>query len=289
MKILTFDIEDWFHILDHGATKAEEQWNNFESRVESGTDRILDLLEQKNVKATFFILGWIAKKHPSVVKKIADAGYEIGTHSYAHQLAYEQTREEFREDLNLSISLIGDITGDTTKIYRAPGFSLCKKNLWVFEELVKAGIEIDCSVFPAQRAHGGLQEYKSSVPGRVATSEGIIKCFPMSVDRLAGRELVLTGGGYFRLFPYTIIRNALKKSNYNMTYFHPRDFDAGQPMIPGLSLPRRFKSYVGLKKSFRKLDKMITEFEFSDISTFEKEINWEKTTLYKLNGDKFTC
>lgn len=285
MKILTFDIEDWFHILDHGTTKSVDQWNGFTSRVEAGTDRILDLLETKKTKATFFILGWIAEKCPAVVEKISNAGYEIGTHSYAHQLAYEQTRGEFREDLRKSISIIGDITGNAPTLYRAPGFSLCKESLWVFEELVEAGIEIDCSVFPAQRAHGGLSEYKEGKPGRVETEKGVVNCFPMSVDTFMGKEMVLTGGGYFRLFPYIFIKNALRKSNYNMTYFHPRDFDADQPLIPGLSLPRRFKSYVGLKTAFSKLEKMIGEFSFSDIRSFEKEVDWSSTALYKLEND----
>ncbi len=289
LKILTFDIEDWFHILDHGETKSVDTWNDFESRVITGTERILELLKTKKVKATFFILGWIAEKHPSVVRKIKDAGFEIGTHSYAHQLAFEQSPKEFREDLYKSISIIGDITGTAPRMYRAPGFSLCKENLWVFDELVNAGIEVDCSVFPTKRAHGGLSEYNETVPGRVKTANGIIKCFPMSIDRLLSREIVLTGGGYFRLFPYFMIKNALKNSSYNMTYFHPRDFDAEQPLIPGLGAARKFKSYVGLKGSFKKLEKMVSQFTFSDIGTYEKEINWDDTTLYKIVDNKFTC
>lgn len=289
LKILTFDIEDWFHILDHGETKSVDTWNDFESRVISGTERILELLKTKKIKATFFILGWIAEKHPSIVKTIVEAGFEIGTHSYAHQLAYEQSPKEFREDLKKSISIIGSITGDAPKMYRAPGFSLCKENLWVFDELINAGIEIDCSVFPTKRAHGGLSEYKEATPSRVETNNGIIKCFPMSIDSIMGREIVLTGGGYFRLFPYFMIKNALKSSNYNMTYFHPRDFDSEQPMIPGLRSARKFKSYVGLKGAFKKLEKMISQFSFSDIGSYDKEIKWDETTLYKIIDNEFTC
>ncbi|MBN4062523.1 polysaccharide deacetylase family protein, partial [Bacteroidales bacterium AH-315-I05] len=152
MKVLTFDIEEWFHILDEPSTKTEKQWENYESRIHLNVDRILELLETKKQKATFFCLGWIAKKYPEVIRKIDDMGYEIATHSNLHQLVYEQTREEFKTDLENSIKLIEDITGKKIRVYRAPGFSIKEENKWAFEVLIENGIEVDCSIFPAERS-----------------------------------------------------------------------------------------------------------------------------------------
>lgn len=288
MKILTFDIEDWFHILDNDTTRAVTDWKNFESRAEAGTDRILNLLQRKKIKASFFVLGWIAEKYPQIVKKIHSCGYEIGSHSYAHQLAYEQTREEFRDDLLKSLSLLEAIIGYRPEIYRVPGFSLRTDSLWVLDELISAGIKIDCSVFPAPRAHGGLTQYAECVPGTIQNATGSVKCFPMTTHSLAGRQLVLTGGGYFRLFPYPLIRHALARGGYVMTYFHPRDFDAGQPMIPGLSAIRRFKSYTGIKGALQKLDRMIDDFEFTDLKSAASHIDWKTAPQYLLDNGKLT-
>ena len=143
MKILTFDIEEWFHILDHESTRDESSWNKFDYRIENNMDRIFQLLANNEQSATFFALGWIAKKFPKIIKKIDSLGYEIGSHSNLHTLAFNQTRDEFKFDLEKSIKTIEDITGKKVKYYRAPGFSLMETNKWVFEELINKGIDID--------------------------------------------------------------------------------------------------------------------------------------------------
>ena len=159
MNILTFDIEEWFHILNHNSTKTADNWANYEYRLEENMDTIFNLLDRNNQKATFFCLGWVAENFPNIIKKIDLYNYEIGTHSHMHQLAYRQSKKEFRDDLKKSIHSIEDVIGKKVRIYRAPGFSIKKQNLWVFQELIKNGIEIDCSIFPANRAHGGLPSY----------------------------------------------------------------------------------------------------------------------------------
>ncbi len=148
MTILTFDIEEWFHILDNQSTKTEHEWNQYESRIHQNIDRLLELLEKNNQKATFFCLGWIAKKYPEVIKRIDSFGHEIGTHSNMHQLAFEQSRKEFTDDLVQSIKSIEDIIGKKVRAYRAPGFSVKEENRWVFELMSEYGITLDCSVFP---------------------------------------------------------------------------------------------------------------------------------------------
>ena len=275
MNILTFDIEEWFHILDHDPTKTEKQWDSFEYRIESNIERILELLESKNQKATFFCLGWIAKKFPNILKKIDFNNYEIGSHSNLHSLTYDQTRDEFRNDLFDSIKNIEDVIGKKVIYYRAPGFSLINKNKWVFEELIEAGIEIDCSIFPARRSHGGFSDFPSSYPSIIKIGDKKIKEFPINTISFAKKNIIFSGGGYFRLFPYFLIYMLTKRSKYLMTYFHPRDFDDAQPIIKTLSPFRRFKSYYGLKSAFSKLERLISDFDFVDIHEANKLVKWD--------------
>ena len=187
MRILTFDIEDWFHILDNSETQSIADWSDFESRIDEGVERILFLLENSGIKATFFCLGWIAEKYPKVVRKISEKGFEIGSHSFAHQLVYSQSRLEFRDDLYRSICSIEDATGSKVKMFRAPGFSITEKSLWAFEELLQMDIEIDCSIFPARRAHGGIPNFDISKPSRLLINgEQMLKCFPINTVSIFG-------------------------------------------------------------------------------------------------------
>ncbi len=282
MNILTFDIEEWFHILDNDSTKSEREWSNFEYRLESNMDRIFELLVQKDQKATFFVLGWVAREYPQILKKIDEMGFEIATHSDRHQLAYEQNRDEFNKDLEKSIKSIEDIVGKKVKIYRAPGYSIKDENKWVFEELVKQGIEIDCSIFPAKRSHGGFESYGHAEPSIIKMGDISLKEFPINLFEFGGQKFVFSGGGYFRLLPYWMIKQMMKKSDYVMTYFHPRDFDPDQPIIDELSAARKFKSYVGLSKAFDKLEKLITDFDFIDINEANNTIDWKEKKIIKL-------
>ena len=155
MNILTFDIEEWFHILDNDTTKAESDWKHYESRLPQNMDRIFSFLEGNNQSATFFVVGWIAQKYPEVIRKIDSLNFEIGSHTHFHQLMYEQSSKQINEDLRRSIHTIEDITGKKIKAFRAPGFSINEKNKWAFDILCENGITHDCSIFPASRAHGG--------------------------------------------------------------------------------------------------------------------------------------
>ena len=282
MNILTFDIEEWFHMLDNDSTKTIVQWANYESRIHANMDRILSILESKNQKATFFCLGWIAKKHPDVIKSIVNKGYEIGSHTQMHQLIYEQTPSEFKKDLEFSIKTIEDVIGQKVKYFRAPGFSIREDTKWAFEILADLGIEMDCSIFPAPRAHGGFPSYTNPVPS-ILKYKGIeLKELPINYVSVLGKPIIFSGGGYFRFFPYWLIKKWTKESEYVMSYLHPRDFDAEQPMINELSLKRRFKSYVGLKGTTNKLEKWLTDFEFVDIKTAIKLTKWEKVPIVNI-------
>lgn len=282
MKILTFDIEDWFHVLDNTSTRGISDWANYSSRFEPIVDRLLSIVEDRNLKATFFCLGWMAERHPHVIRRIHDLGHEIGTHSYAHQLAYEQTPEQFTQDFKRSLDVLENATGEKVRAYRAPGFSLTSNNRWVFDKLVEHGIEVDCSVFPAARAHGGFAEFGACGPALVETLSGQIKEFPINVWEAFGLKLVFSGGGYFRLLPYAMIRALALRSPYLMTYFHPRDFDPDQPLIPGLSAVRRFKSYYGLSSAEDKLKRLLNDFEFIDLRTAVSRVDWSTVRRFEM-------
>jgi polysaccharide deacetylase family protein (PEP-CTERM system associated) len=275
MNILTFDIEDWFHLLDNPDTATNEQWKNFESRIHQNVDRLLDLLQENNYKATFFCLGWVAEKYPEIIRKIDTLGFEVASHSYMHQLVYEQTPTQFRTDLTKSINTLEDITGKKVSSYRAPGFSFIKENPWAFESLIELGIERDSSVFPAKRGHGGYEDFGADKPSLIKCRGGELKEFPINLGKILNKNIVFSGGGYFRLLPYKTIQRLTQKSDYVMAYFHPRDFDAEQPVLD-LSFQRRFKSYVGLKKAYSKCDRWLKSNEFIDLETADNMIDWSQ-------------
>jgi polysaccharide deacetylase family protein (PEP-CTERM system associated) len=286
MNILTFDVEEWFHILDNDSTKTEAQWSGYEKRLDRNMERIFELLERNKQKATFFCLGWVAKEYPHIIRNIYDQGYEIATHSDRHQLAYEQNRKDFAEDLKRSIGSIEEITGTKVRAYRAPGFSLKQENKWVFEILVENGIEIDCSIFPAKRSHGGFEEFGYAQPAFVNINGTRLKEFPINTYPVVGKNLIFSGGGYFRLLPYPILKHCMEHSSYVMTYLHPRDFDSEQPMIEDLSAVRKFKSYYGLKGALKKLERLINDFKFIDLNEANQLIDWSNTKEIKLKGSK---
>ena len=283
MNILTFDIEDWYHILDNDSTKTINEWSRYENRIHRNIELIFSVLEKHNVRASFFCLGWIAEKYPEIIRKIDKMGYEIGSHSYMHQLVYEQNKYVFKKDTEKSVKIIEDITGKKVRIYRAPGFSITESTLWALEVLIELDIEIDCSVFPAKRAHGGFPSYGKGESCIFNINGLTIKEFPINIHTFLSKNIIFSGGGYFRLLPYLLIKNFSEKSNYIMTYFHPRDFDPMQPIIKDLPLSRKFKSYTGLKSALSKLDKYINDFSFTDISTADKSIDWNKVKVIDIS------
>ena len=264
MNILTIDLEDWFHILDFKDTALPSQWQKFGSRVEANTERILQILHDRKIKATFFCLGWIAEKYPELIRKVSQE-HEIGCHSMNHQLLYLQSKNEFKEDLQRCISVLENITGKKVISYRAPGFSISRDHEYVFEELVKTGIKIDSSIFPAARNHGGIADFPVRQPCKLTGNGFEIVEFPINTKNLFSKQIVFSGGGYFRLLPYSLIRKWMQDSDYVLTYFHPRDFDPGQPQLANLSMKRRFMSYTGLNKAQNKFEKLLDDFTFTSL------------------------
>ncbi len=291
MRILTFDLEEWFHILDVDASRDISNWHSFEKRVEYNTEVLREVLNQYNIKATFFCLGWVAEKYPALIKKLHNDGHDIGSHGYYHQLVYKQSKEEFYDDLTKSLDVLENIIGEKVTMYRAPGFSINSESLWAFNTLMECGIKVDCSLRPSILA----KEFEGFNPNNF---NGIyylnhkgkkLDLLYVNSLRFLNKELFLSGGGYFRLLPTEIFKRWTNSSQYFMTYFHPRDFDPDQRTLPGLSAIRRFKSYYGLASSLDKLKKVLGEFEFTSISNVlaHQEIKEQKELTLRGSEELF--
>ena len=265
VNALSFDIEDWFHMVGIAAVEDPDAWPGFDSIVERHTEWIVQTVTEANVRATFFIVGWIAERYPHLVKLIADAGHEIGTHSYWHRKCYELTPHELREDLKRSIDVIEQTGGKRVLGFRAPSFSIIPGSEWVFDVLLDVGLKYDASLFPTPRGHGGYpcpleaHEFTHTPSGRSMPE------LPMSVMRLMGRRLAFSGGGYLRLLPQWVIRRGFEQLNGRgipvVAYLHPRDFAVECPRVP-MPLHRRFKSYVGLNTTAAKLRMLLAQYQF---------------------------
>lgn len=206
---------------------------------------------------------------------------EDGVRSDLHTLIFEQTPDEFRAELRRSKQSLEQVVGKSVRAYRAPGFSLVPSCVWAFEVLVEEGFEVECSIFPAPRAHGGFPSFASARPLRIETPAGQLKEFPMNTAGIGRWRTVFSGGGYFRLLPLPLLQRLWRRSSYTMTYFHPRDFEPDQPLLDGLRPLRRFKSYYGLARAEAKLRKILEEFPFETVHSAEERINWAEVPVVR--------
>lgn len=269
VNAFTVDVEDYYHVTGFADRIEPTTWEHYPSRVVASTHRILNLLERHQVHGTFFILGWVANRHPELVRDIQKAGHEIGGHSYWHRLIYNLTPDEFRADLQLSHDVISQITGDPVRLHRAPSFSITQKSLWALDILVEEGIEIDSSIFPVHHDRYGLPDAEPR-PHRLETASGSLWEFPPSVYQIGNYRLPVGGGGYFRLYPYQFTRHCLQATGRRhqspfMFYIHPWEVDPDQPRMVGPWLTR-LRHYVNLGKTERKLDRLLSDFPFDAIS-----------------------
>lgn len=258
----TVDVEDYYHVSGFGDRIRPEDWDRFESRVVVNTGKVLRLLARHDVRATFFVLGWVAERFPSLVRDIARDGHEVGCHSYAHRLIYEQTAQEFREDLRRALDALDHAAGGAIRTYRAPSFSLTRRSMWALDILEEEGITLDSSIFPVRHDRYGIPD-ADRFPHRVGG--GLIE-FPPSVYRVGRMNLPVAGGGYFRLLPLRATIHAIRRTNEAarqpfMFYIHPWELDPEQPRLPGRLLSR-LRHYQNLRTTAAKLDILLSEFPF---------------------------
>jgi polysaccharide deacetylase family protein (PEP-CTERM system associated) len=245
--------------------------------LEKTFEKMQAILETHQVSPTFFILSSTAEKYPKLVKQIAEH-YDIGTHSYNHNLINTFTIKEFSQDLKKSIDIIEQLTGKKVNKYRAPGFSL--PAIDYMEQLIENVIETDCSLTPINHFYGN-KTTNLQTPYRIQLKNGIIKEFPITTFKFFSKNIGFTGGGYFRLYPYSLIKHFTSKTSYLMAYIHLSDIEPNQAKIKELSLPLQFRRMVGIKSAERKLRNWLNDFEFVDVETANETINWEEQPIIK--------
>lgn len=266
LNAFTVDVEDYFQVSAFEKHVSRNRWNDYESRVERNTHRILDLLNAYQVPATFFVVGWIARQYPRLVRDIHRAGHEIGSHSYWHRLVYELTPEEFRRDLMESRNVLEDVTGERVVAYRAPSFSITRQSLWALDILAQEGFTCDSSVFAIHHDRYGIHDAEPHLH-ELQTENGSLWEFPPSVVRVAGVNLPISGGGYFRLYPYSFTARCLSRvgriaGRPFMFYVHPWEIDPEQPRLRAGTAVSRFRHHVNLTKTYAKLDRLLRDFPF---------------------------
>jgi polysaccharide deacetylase family protein (PEP-CTERM system associated) len=262
---ISIDVEDWFCANNISETINIKEWEKCESRIKQNTFKILSILDKRGVKATFFVLGWIAERYPEIVVKISSEGHEIATHGYSHHLLTRLSPQEFEQDLCRSIETIGRYTDQEIIGFRAPSFSVTRKTYWALDILKKNKIKYDSSIFPVNfHPDYGIPDIPE---GPHEIKEGLWE-FPLSCFKVFGRNIPCSGGGYFRVFPYFFTRYGIRKcNNYGrpvIFYLHPWEVDPDLPRI-GLSFMKKFRHYYNLEKTEERLERLLDDFEFTTI------------------------
>jgi polysaccharide deacetylase family protein (PEP-CTERM system associated) len=286
MNILTFDIEEWYMQKIYFGNHAE-----LYKKYDYYLDEILNALDRREFKGTFFCLGGMATEFPEVVRKIESRGHEIGCHSFKHVWLNKMTEQELYEDTHNSIDALEQCIGKKVKSYRAPAFSIGYQNKWAFEVLGRCGITRDASIYPAERDYGGFSQFGNKRPTIVYCNSCRLKEFPICTTTILGKEFAYSGGGYFRFFPLNFVKKEMGKSDYNMAYFHIGDLIPESSGVksredfekyyktPGTlknRYLRYFKTNLGKKHAFVKFLKLIESEDFVNIELADRQIDWEK-------------
>jgi len=269
LNAMTVDVEDYFHVSGFADRVPVRDWDSLPSRVAENTRRVLRVLDRHQTRATFFVLGWVAERHPGLVREIHRAGHEVGCHSYWHRLVYDLTPDELRADLIRARDVLQDITGDAVTLHRAPSFSITRRSLWAFEVLAELGFTSDSSVYPVYHDRYGIPDADPR-PHTIHTTAGDIVEFPAAVVNVCGMRCGVSGGGYFRLYPWFFTRLCLEGVNRDsgrpfVFYIHPWELDPDQPRLAG-SLLSRFRHYQNLSTTEHKLDRLLPRFRFGSMS-----------------------
>ncbi|RKX27578.1 MAG: polysaccharide deacetylase family protein [Candidatus Zixiibacteriota bacterium] len=268
-NLLTVDLEEWFVVEALADRYSVDDWPNLESTLERNCDRLLFLLERKDVQATWFVLGWCASRYPDLIRRIAEAGHETACHSYLHRRVNQLSPDEFRRDTEEAISAIVDITGIRPLGYRAPSWSLDESVPWAFEILAQLGFEYDSSVFPIKHDIYGMPSGPRHLSQMtVDTGESLYEV-PASTYRFLGQNIPLGGGGYLRHSPYwyslKMIRNLNRQGYPVVVYLHPWEIDPNPPRIGGLSMVQRFRTYGSTDTMAHKLERMLDDLDFTAV------------------------
>ncbi|WP_295991410.1 XrtA system polysaccharide deacetylase [Rugamonas sp.] len=260
---MTIDVEDYFQVSAFAPHIARDSWPQRECRVEANIERILGILEQGRIHATFFTLGWIAERYPAMVRRIVAGGHELASHGYGHLRVTEQSRPEFTDDITRSKAILEDLGGQAVLGFRAPSFSIGQSNLWALEALREAGYRYSSSIYPIKHDHYGMPDAPRFA--FYPHGDGGLLEVPITTVRLMRRNLPAGGGGYFRLLPYALSRSMIRRVNRDdgqpaIFYFHPWEIDPGQPRPQGIGMKTRFRHYVNLERMDGRIRALTRDF-----------------------------
>jgi polysaccharide deacetylase family protein (PEP-CTERM system associated) len=266
INALSFDVEEWFQNINMEEYLQRSLWDTFESRIEKNMEPILRLLEARKTLATFFVLGWVAQRHPDLIKRIAAQGHEIATHGWSHTRAYQQEPAEFEVELKQAINILKEITGQPVLGHRAACFSITSNSHWVIDILIRNGIMYDSSIYPIVHDRYGMAR-SPRFPYVLKQEKGRrLSEFPLSTYKFLDINLPIAGGGYFRLYPYALTRWFIDRLNRQghpvMVYLHPPEFDMEHPKI-NMDPINKFRACVGIKNNFNKLKQLLEDFKFA--------------------------
>ena len=296
MNVLTFDIEEWYIEKTFYGDRPiyYDQYDHY-------LNSILDLLDERHLKATFFCVGQMGAMFPEVVRKIFSKGHEIGCHSNIHTWLNKMNRDEAFEDTRQAIDSLQQCIGKKVLSYRAPAFSIGNDNLWAFEILAECGIERDASVYPAVRDFGGFSDFGQQIPSIVSYGDYNIKEFPICLTHITGRDIAFSGGGYFRFFPLWYVKKVIHKNEYNMCYFHIGDLireydgilskaDFERYFKESGSFKKRFLRYLkdnlGKGNAFKKMMSLVSSIDFINVEAADICIEWEKAPTIRLKSGR---
>jgi polysaccharide deacetylase family protein (PEP-CTERM system associated) len=278
---LTVDVEDYYQVSAFEGRVSRNQWAEYPSRVAASTRKLLSLFDVHQVKATFFVLGWVAEQLPELVMDIHDRGHEIGSHSYWHRMVHTLTPEEFRADLRRSKDVLEQVTGTAVCAYRAPSFSITARSMWALDILAEEGFTIDSSIYPVRHDRYGIPG-AAVEPHYLQLSAGPLLEFPPSVMPLGRYRLPVAGGGYFRLYPKSLTHLAVRRCNESglpfMFYIHPWEVDPEQPRIAGVGWKSRARHYVNLRHTGAKLNWLLGRVRFGSIGEVMRQPAWRATS-----------
>ena len=271
---LSVDVEDWFHVGAFERVIKHDDWAGLECRVERNTDILLDMFDASGIKATFFTLGWVAERYPALMRRIADAGHELGNHGSNHDRVFTLTPQQFAEDIDRARKTIEDMSGTKVTGYRAPSFSIDKRTPWAHQVLAEQGYVYSSSVAPIQSDHYGWPEAPRFAFKPVAGADLIE--IPVTTAVFAGKRLAAGGGGYFRLLPYAFSRWAMRQVNDDdkrpaIIYFHPWEIDPGQPRVANAPIKSKLRHYTNLGAMQGKLQRLISDFEWDRLDAIVAE------------------
>ena len=268
LNAMTIDVEDYFHVSAFDGVIPRSSWATLECRVERNTDRLLQIFDRHGIKATFFVLGWVAERYPDLVRRIAAAGHEIASHGFAHRLVYDLTPAMFRDDIVRSKQVLEDACGVAVQGYRAPSYSITPRSLWALDILIEEGFTYDASIFPIHHDRYGIP-VSARHPYRLHRSSGALTEVPGSTIQWGPLNMPVAGGGYFRIFPYEWTAWGIKRINVRegrpaVFYLHPWEIDPDQPRLPS-GLLTRFRHYRNLHATETRLERLIRDFQFGPL------------------------